>query len=329
MKKTLLALAIAATAASSVNAAQIVKTDTGSIDFYGQLRQYIYSGDDYKNFDLKSSSSRAGVDLAYHLTPMTDFVGNFEFNINDTDAFTNRYHYVGISNADYGTLLVGKQETIFDDIWGVENSYNNGGSSVLPESNGGIDWIEQAMVKYKYESDAGWAQASYAHDNSDSNIQMTEIYGGTSFDDISVYGGMGYADNGTGIYTGDSNDETTMAGKYLYHFMGTVAYDNGTYGVGVTYWYMDVKDKLGQDVDVDSQSIAIAGNYNLNEKSSVYGTYEMIQDYAGDGLDFNELNVGADYRFSAAFRVFGEVAFIDDDDAGSSNLYTLGARFYW
>lgn len=37
MKKTLLALAVLA-AAGSVNAAEILKSDAGTVDFYGQLR---------------------------------------------------------------------------------------------------------------------------------------------------------------------------------------------------------------------------------------------------------------------------------------------------
>ena len=37
MKKTLLALAVAATA-TTVNAAEVFKSEEGSVDFYGQLR---------------------------------------------------------------------------------------------------------------------------------------------------------------------------------------------------------------------------------------------------------------------------------------------------
>ncbi len=330
MKKSLLALAIAATAASSVNAAQIVKTETGSIDFYGQLRQYVYSGDNEKNFSLKSSSSRAGFDMAYHLTPETDFVGKFEFNINDSDAFTNRKHYVGVANADYGTLLVGKNSIITDDVWGVENSYNNGGNSVLPESVGGIYWLQQAMLKYSLETDDWWVQAAYSHDNDNSNVQLSEVFAGTTIGDISIYGGGGYADNSTGLLTGDVNSDgdkvTTAKGTTVKHAMVTASYENDMYGAGVTYWYADVASSGSSK---DSHSLALAGHYNLNEKSTLYGTYEFITDYASEGEDYAMLNIGADYRFSSAFRVFGEVAFEDDDSTDKQNIYTLGARFYW
>ncbi len=63
MKKTLLALAVLA-AAGSVNAAEILKSDAGTVDFYGQLRTELKFLED-KDPTIGSGSSRAGVDANY------------------------------------------------------------------------------------------------------------------------------------------------------------------------------------------------------------------------------------------------------------------------
>ena len=66
MKKTLLALAVMA-AAGSANAAEVYKTDDATVDFYGQLRQYVEFSDVDGEDDAKidKSSSRWGLKVSY------------------------------------------------------------------------------------------------------------------------------------------------------------------------------------------------------------------------------------------------------------------------
>ncbi len=321
MKKTLIALAIAATAASSVNAAQIYKSDSNTIDFYGQLRQYVVSDGSYNKI---SDGSRAGFKFSHSLNATTDLLGHIEFNAHDS--FKGRYSYVGISNADYGTLTVGKQDIVFDEVWGVENSYANGGNSVLPESAGGnMTWNPDAMVRYAISSDAGWLKADYVNDQSKTNARSAEAFVGTSFGNVEVYGGAGYADNDTGAYD-------VLTGDSLVHAMATVNYANDTVSFGATYWYMSVDSVAGVDgADLDTNSLAVAGSYKVSDVTTAYAEWEYITDYQAEGNDFNQVNVGAKTYLTPKFMAFAEVAFqSDDNEADSDNvIYGTGVRYYW
>ncbi|TOK15332.1 porin, partial [Vibrio parahaemolyticus] len=65
MKKTLLALAVVASA-TSVNAAEVFKSEEGSVDFYGQLRPTLLFLDSTDHTaELNTSSSRMGVNGVY------------------------------------------------------------------------------------------------------------------------------------------------------------------------------------------------------------------------------------------------------------------------
>lgn len=80
MKKTLLALAVLA-AAGSVNAAEILKSDAGTVDFYGQLRTELKFLED-KDPTI-SGSSRAGVDANYTVNDSLALQGKVEFALKE------------------------------------------------------------------------------------------------------------------------------------------------------------------------------------------------------------------------------------------------------
>ncbi|MFD2015356.1 porin [Vibrio olivae] len=108
MKKTLLAMVVAATAAGSVNAAELLKTDAASVDFYGQLREAIYASDnDDTGPSVDNGSSRAGISASYEISEGLDLVGKVEFYVRGD--MSTRKHYIGVSSDTYGSVVFGKQ----------------------------------------------------------------------------------------------------------------------------------------------------------------------------------------------------------------------------
>lgn len=316
MKKTLVALAVLV-AAGSVNAAEVFKSDEGSVDFYGQLRQELKKYDD-NDATLKSGSSRAGVKVNYKASDDLSVLGLIEFNINDTAAFTTRKHTVGLSG-DFGTVTVGKDSILTDDVWGAENSYFFGGNSVLPEADGfGVDWLQQAMVKYVLEAEAGWLKAAYSYDNGDVNPTTAEVFAGTTFDAISVYGGFGLV-----------TDKTNKQDSEIKHVMLTASYAAEKFDIGATYWHAENENKL-VNYTLKSDSLVVAGSYKVADKTKLYGGYEFVGDYKAADKDFTNLYAGVEYKLSGWARVYAELALQDDDNkADKENNYGIGARVYW
>lgn len=347
MKKTLLALAVLA-AAGSVNAAEIVKTDDATVDFYGQLREYATKNSKDEDATLKSSSSRAGINASYKATDTLKVLGTVEFNLGESNSGTNRKHYVGLSSTDWGTLTVGKQSIIADDLWGVENSYLGNAVSMLPEASGfSQEWLQQAMLKYSFETDAGWVKATYSYDNGDTNPTVAELFVGTSIDNIDIYGGVGYQDDRTTstkdvkvTSTGTDSDGNTVTGTSiitttaaksdveLKHGMLTVNYNGEGWNLGTTYWHAEIEDNNANS-ELTTDSFVVAGAYNLTEKLQAYGGVEYVLDFEEEGNDYSNVYGGVVYKFASWARVFAEGGVNDQDIAQDDYYYGVGARVYW
>ncbi|MGL6027785.1 MAG: porin [Vibrio sp.] len=326
MKKTLLALAVLA-GASSVNAVEILKSDAGTVDFYGQLRQELIMADG-EDTTLSSGSSRAGFDAKYAITSEINLLGKAEFslsekhntllkkdkdeNIVDSDSgnMYMRQHYIGVSG-NLGALTFGKQIQISDDVWGAENSYFFGGDSVLYANDG----FHDSMIKYELDHDSFWIKASFGLNENDREMQQTELFAGTEFGDVSVYGGFG----ATELTKTDVKTEQT-------YYMLTVAYSVGDLGLGATYY--NNKTEVTAKADTEKNSFVIAGDYKIADKTSFYGGYEFI-DTKNANSDVDNIYAGVEYKFASWGRVYAEANYKKEEGESSTDNYGIGARVYW
>lgn len=142
MKKSLLALAVAALASSSVMAASVYDKDGTSMDIYGRIQAVYYSHNSGANNNDANDgnivgSGRLGFDLR---TQLTDGIAGFahaEWNMADSDgydSFDSRYLWVGADFGPFGMVKAGKFEDavkyvvevtdIFDD-WGCVGQLDN------------------------------------------------------------------------------------------------------------------------------------------------------------------------------------------------------------
>ncbi|SJN55464.1 Porin-like protein H precursor [Vibrio ruber DSM 16370] len=346
MKKTLIALAVLS-AANVVNAAEILKTDSASVDFYGQLREELKQVDWAKKSDdthttLSSGSSRAGVNSIYTINDDLDVLATVEFGIGQSNSGTSRKHYLGFASKEWGTVTVGKQSVLTDDVWGVENDWIGLGYSVLPEMDDyGMYWLQDAMIKYTLEGSAGWFKAAYSYKNGNDDPTTAEIFAGTTFGNIELYGGVGYLeDKTTSTKTKDititsggathtvESKTTTVNSKELKHGMLTVNYKGDGWNLGTTYWHAQVDDNA-KNTKLTSDSVAVAGSYSFTEKLSLYGGYEYIKDLQEEGNDFNGVYSGLLYKYASWTKVYAETGFNDSDKIGNDSYWGIGVRIYW
>ncbi len=144
MKKSLLALAVAALAASSVaSAATIYDKDGVSVDVYGRVQAVYYSQDSGSNAQSAANdgnlnaSSRLGFNFRSELSSWATAFANVEWQNADDDAnndFNSRYLWVGVDFGQFGAVKFGKFEDavkyviattdIFDD-WGCAGQLGN------------------------------------------------------------------------------------------------------------------------------------------------------------------------------------------------------------
>ncbi len=327
MKKTLLALVVAATA-TTANAAEIFKSEDASVNFYGQLRQELKFPDG-ADPTLSSGSSRMGIDSSYNVNDEFALTGLVEVAINDSSDMYVRLHQVGFDTATAGSFRFGKAWTTSDDIGGADYSYFNGGSATLYSALNGA--AHSSQIKYVLENEAFWLRAGYGFSEDNTEQELAELYVGTSFGDLSVNAGVGQ--------TEDADLALTQT-----YFLGTAEYTFGAALVGFTYAGSTFEDN-NSSREIDVSGYSLAATYQVTDKTKVYGGFE----YAEYDLNFSDdedstvVYLGAEYVFSSWARVYAEYGYADGATAGyttdditvkptladGENNFGIGARFYW
>ena len=174
MKKSLLALAIAAVAAASTSAsaATIYSKDGTSIDAYGRVMAVFYS-QDYCNDNTASndgnfnSSSRLGFNFRSEINSLVTAVANVEWEMAAEDGTTkSRYTWVGADLGQYGLLKIGKFEDAVKYVIGPTDVFEDAGCNGLLNN----DDRRSGMFMYSW-SHAGFdVNASYGTAKDDQQV---------------------------------------------------------------------------------------------------------------------------------------------------------------
>ncbi len=334
MKKTLLAIAVAAFAASSVNAAEIYKGDDATVGFYGQLRQLVTlsdvdGGDDVR---IDKSSSRWGVNVAYKIEEGLSFVGKAEVGVEGSSL---RQHYVGVDSEKFGTLTVGQHLPFYDDVYGAVYNWQ---FDETPYQNGFADnFWQPSSIAYSVAKENFWLKASHNLSENDGDPQMTEAYVGTAFGALSLHVGGAFMTDKTSS-TSLQDDEaaagaapvyvTTNNNKESTYGEATVEYALANGVVGFTYAYNKLEDKNNSAKDSESNSFHVGGKFKVADKTSVYAQYQYF-DFDEDIDATTNVMVGAEYKFSSWALMYAEYNFKAEDGEDDANNVALGARVYW
>lgn len=183
MKKTLVALAVAAFA-SSASALTVYEKDGSKVDFEGSIRlrleqnstKYKYkdvaetkkSADKRAHSNLHNDGTRFQIKAKHELSEDLFAVGRLEFRFNgspkNTDQFGELYAnraYVGLGSKTFGTVTFGRQETIGDDIaqagfdkaYGVfDTTLTTSGKAVIRYDYTGVEGL-QVGLGYRFAED--------------------------------------------------------------------------------------------------------------------------------------------------------------------------------
>lgn len=354
MKKTLLSLAIAATAvAGSVNAAEIYNQDGGSIDFYGQLRtEMTFKDADNYSADLDTGSSRTGVNASYNVAEGFDVIANLELGVNTDDDVSVRNHLFGFAT-DYGTVTFGKSLISSDDVGGTDYSYFFGGSGNLYGTLNGA-WND-SRIKYQLDLGNWWVNATYGLNDDDTgkntaNGDLAEAFVGAKYGDLAFhFGGGKNRVHALAVKVPGSNPEqiVNMDVSNTY-YEATAMYDIlENLQVSGTYYGSELKNEDGSG-KIESNAASVGAYWTFMEKTSLYAGYEYTKskakDVSDESVDLTNTFVGLEYKFSNWARVFAEAGFQDGETLGFTNVnnigtgaysadsetnFGLGARFYW
>lgn len=316
MKKSLLALAVAALAATSfastASATTVYDKDGTSLSIYGRVQAVYYSdeasgvvnGDDKEG--SINASGRLGFDLRSQINPYVAGFAKAEFemangnNVADgSDSFDARYLWVGFDFGQFGQFKVGKfeeaikyaisQTDIFDD-WGCTGLNGNDDRRegvVQYQWNGyGVDVIASyAFAKNGEQLDGAY----YAH--SDADVESVNI-------DYSASFAVGYTSPDVlfgpiavraGYLTGEFADEPGVNGARILAQSGIV----GTPSFNDNVFY-DSYDQYAIGLSWGSLNLGpyVAGVYQQR-------TFDMVDKNVGGDVDETKVT---GYEFAAGYN---------------------------
>ncbi|MGP5010773.1 MULTISPECIES: porin [Psychrobacter] len=314
MKKLLLATAVAALSVSAANAAPTVygkgfltlDLNTGDVDTTvttynvdGSVNEVVKSSEDADGrSQLNSNASRIGLKGSEALTANTDLLYQLEYGIDidagdrfvdaagggrmeKSDQFYSRDTYLGLKNAQYGTLLAGRLSAI-DDYVNFANVTQGGvlgGDAVLasfdaPRTNNTFNYFTPSINGMQF-------MAMYAMDEDNG----TDTLGRDAF-------GLG------GKYeTGPMNVGATyiQAGDFK------VARVSGNYAISPVVTLGALYQNTDFDSDDNENAFTISGEMKTATPWTAYAQGDFVNNVGGaDDAEAFRTVVGGKYAFNAA-----------------------------
>lgn len=362
MKKSLLALAVASVAMSSVaSAATVYDKDGTSVEMYGRVQSVLYSthaaANDYADISTQTSG-RLGFNLR---TPLNDSIAayaNAEWDVADNDktlddngddSFDVRRLYVGTDFGTYGKLQAGRFEdaiywnvTSYSDVyedWGCWGQFGDGdkrdGMIMYSWSGYGVNF----MATYGTAKDDQVVEGAWALKN-DQTLDLDNAYavalGYTTpdvlFGPISINVGYGSANvQSDAGYSGGYDSYDNYAASLVW---GSI--DVGPYLAAV--WNMRDFNMVNSADDYTVQGVEAVVAYGFENGVSIRTGYQWVNNDEDNGksVDGQIIPVYVNYNVTPNFNVWAEARFdVGTDDEFdtiteyglSENVYSAGARY--
>ena len=363
MKKSLLALAVAAFAASSASAAVVYDQDGTSLAVGGRLQAVVYSQDagSHNDNNAKDASiqSSARLNIAMR-TQLTDGIAGFGFVEWDAadhnqraNAFSARDLYLGADFGAYGQLQAGRFRDavyqgvesvtdIFDD-WGCDGQLGNDdrrdGMIMYSWSGYGVDF----KAAYESAKDGQQIDGAFLHgagETLDVKNGFSVSLGYTSpdvlFGPISVKAGYGYVrfqdDMGAGYWKDGS---LTANRDYDNYKQWAAALSWGTKAAGpmIAVMYQSRDFTLNGDAnDYAVSGLEAVVGYGFDNGVAIRAGWEWMnidEDNGYDG-DAYTIPVYVNYQINPNFNVWAEARFDagTDDGKDSFDAQTGGKTFF-
>ncbi|SUT95090.1 porin [[Actinobacillus] rossii] len=355
MKKTLVALAVAAAAvAGSANAAVVYENDGAKVELSGSFRAFLGKvGDD--RGDLKNDDSRItlkgsqdlGNGLSAFLGYEIRFQGEKEGKFSESTASsdfgspTTRHLFAGIKHADVGALSFGRQATNADDVLQDATYFRSG-------EYGPLTTRSDKSVKFRSAEWNGFsfgADYLFGHENTEVNkkvrdgLEYKNGFGLAAFYhyDIAENHGLEFAAG----YTQDNYDDRAVSNDNLQKHKAWLLHGSYTYGpYYLALNYGQDKDQYRNDLngtDEKGRYAMIDARYQFSEPSALFAQWER-KDTRVDGEDVtakikNRYQVGVDYKLHKNVITYAmyerENIKHAEKETEKNNIYGVGLRVFF
>nr|BBC81982.1 major outer membrane protein [Histophilus somni] len=213
MKKTLVALAVAAVAASA-NATTVYNQNGTKVDVGGRIDVMLGKFGDAQRTDLRNNSSRVEFKAEHEVQNGLKAIGAVRFGLGDAEKEDTSFNdiklsklWLGLKHNDIGKVTFGKQNTTADDVQLNDHTYIFGGNNNLVTSGDKVVSFRTADIQLAegqtlgFGADYGFGEAHkkdiQGKDSDKEHVKLKNTYGLSAFytgnfGDVKVNANAGY-----------------------------------------------------------------------------------------------------------------------------------------
>ncbi|HDR1511412.1 TPA: porin [Pasteurella multocida] len=332
MKKTIVALAVAAVAATSANAATVYNQDGTKVDVNGSVRLLLKKEKDMRG-DLIDNGSRVSFKASHDLGEGLSVLGyaelRFSKDVKDKEGKVNQpigneVHakrlYAGFAYEGLGTLTFGNQLTIGDDVGVSDYTYFNSGI------NGVLITSGQKAINFKSAEFNGFTFGGAYVFSGDANKDA--LRDGRGFVVAGLYNRQ-IGDVGFAFEAGYSQKYVKQKDEKEKAFLVGAELSYAGLALGVDYAQSKVTN-----VDGKKRALEVGLNYDLNDKAKVYTDFIWEKEGPkGDVERTRTVAVGFGYKLHKQVETFVEGAWGRTKDADGKttkdNVVGTGLRVHF
>ncbi|MCU7976388.1 porin [Shewanella sp. SW36] len=285
---------------------------------------------------LENNFSLLGVKGSEKIADGFDVIYQMEFQVENTsgagDVFKARNTFLGLKT-NAGTMLVGRNDSVFKQAEGAVDIFGN--------TNADIDRLVSAQTR---TADGAWyyspkiaglvtLNANYQFDDNDTTAKTSEsLYalsatlGDSKFKEQNYYAAVAY--------------NKGIAGVDAYRLVGQAKF--GQFKVGGLF--QNSEDVVNNDIEgntyfvnvsYDLNGVNLKAEYGIDE-AGLGGAYTKLGGVKGaDDINFQNFNIGADYRVAKSTMIYGQYAMYRGDftvanaktDLQDDNVFSVGVRY--
>nr|BBC81953.1 major outer membrane protein [Histophilus somni] len=326
MKKTLVALAVAAVAASA-SATTVYNQNGTKVEVGGRLDVVLGEFGKNQHVDLRNNDSRLEFKVEHEIQNGLKALGFYRLGLGGLEGNTEKQNtfddlntkklWLGLEQADIGRLTFGKQDTTADAVQMNDHAYIFGGNNNLFTSDNKVVSFRSADWKLAEGQTFGFG-LDYGFGNSDKTAknEAKDTYG------VSVFYAGQFGDLTAGLnagYTHERNkvEKTVNSNRSSWRVATQVGFNSASFGV-----------EYGQSKHANSKEkkLLVGAKYGvLPEVANLYAQYQHNKE---DNQKAAKVYiVGADYAFNKNVVAYAEFANKRQDD--KENKYAAGLRVYF
>ncbi|QNS14904.1 porin [Mannheimia bovis] len=326
MKKTLLALAVAAMAASGANATVIYQQDGTKIDVDGRLALEVIKAKD-KRTDVLDRGSRVRFRAFQELTGGYEALAVAELRFSNADGLGNdiRAHrlFGGVQHKDIGSLTFGKQLVLGDHIPKANYTWEMGGNVFLDVHGKALHFMSAKFNGVRVAADYYVGNSNKQAVDAGQGFQFGLFYDG-ELGDAKVRFGSGYGELTAAKTVGatthcyqHSADQSTLDAKTG----KTKCLLGETYG-GKEQEFKRKFAGVGFDINYGNFTTGIDWAYAKSPKGQAANTFQTFGVKKFEKI--NRFDVGVKLAVTPQNNIYGGVLFGNGQNAGEAKAKNLG-----